>query len=414
MEDNGKLDRYKQRLKQRDFKLKTLLETTKAINDNQSIDDLLSRYRSTVEHDLQIRRLVLFMRIGSSWSCAISYGINKDYSAVDAGDFFSDMSEISLLQGNNNPVFEEFDLLIPVSHQEKPICYLLVGDIDDDEIRMSPVIKHMRFIQTLTNIIAVAIENKALFQKSLEQERIDTELQLAAEMQSLLVGSGTKDYLNFEVVTHYQPHQAIGGDFCDFIPLSDEEAFFCMADVSGKGVSAAFLMATIQAHMRALIEHTNWTLESLVKQLNQKVNETVRGDRFVTVFLGYFHLPSRSLQYINAGHNPPFVISGGKATFLESGSVGIGMLEELPFINKGEIELDPDALLVMYTDGVVELENEAGEEFGHEQLCELISEKQSLFDKIDDAVVHIVHAMDVHRGSMPYFDDTALLCCRFK
>ncbi|MEM9053315.1 MAG: PP2C family protein-serine/threonine phosphatase, partial [Bacteroidota bacterium] len=234
------------------------------------------------------------------------------------------------------------------------------------------------------------------------------------EMQSLMVGSGTRDYPLFEVATYYQPHQAIGGDFCDFIPLGEEEAFFCMADVSGKGVSAAFIMATIQAHLKALIEYTHWTLESLVKQLNRKVVEMSRGDRFVTVFFGYFHYPSRMLHYINAGHNPPFVISAGETHFLEEGTVGIGMLNELPFINKGQIELSRDALLVMCTDGVLELENTDEEEFGNERLSRIIMEKQNQLERVDDAIAHIIHAMDVHRGDMPYFDDTALLCCRFK
>jgi len=414
VESEEKIFRYKERIKQRDFKLKTLLDITQAINENRPTDDLLRNYRSTVEHDLQIRRLVLFMRIDEKWSCPLGYGIEKDYSDFDVKEEFKEITEIKLVQGENESIWADFDLLIPVFHKEKPLCYLLIGDIDEHEIRMSPVVKHMRFIQTLTNIIAVAIENKALFRKSLEQERVDTELQMAAEMQSLMVGTGRKNYPLFEVATHYQPHQAIGGDFCDFIPLSEEEAFFCMADVSGKGVSAAFLMATIQAHLKALIEHTNWTLEDIAKQLNDKVNETVRGDRFVTVFIGYFHHPTRILHYVNAGHNPPVIINGKDTELLTEGTVGMGMLEELPFLNKGEVELKKDAILVMYTDGVVELENEENEEFGHQRLADIMKDKASFFEQMDEAVSHIIHAMDVHRGNRPYFDDTALLCCRFK
>src|SRR5690606_360444 len=162
------------------------------------------------------------------------------------------------------------------------LAYVLIGDIDDDEIKMSPIIKHMRYIQTLTNIICVAIENKELIEKSLEQERYKTELKLAAEMQALMVGSGRKDFPSTEVATYYKPHHQVGGDFCDFIELNSQESFFCVADVSGKGISAAFLMANIQAHLRALLQYTNWTLESLAIELNKKVVETVNGERFVT------------------------------------------------------------------------------------------------------------------------------------
>jgi len=411
----NRIQKNKNRITRLNSKLDILLETTNAINSNKSTEELLKQYRNTVEHDLQIRRLVLFIRIEDIWSCALQYGVDEDYSEeINLIDQISDKNEVVYLRDQKHEKLRNFDFLIPVSNDNKTLCFVLIGDIDENEIRMSPSIKHRTFIQTLTNIVAVTIENKALFKRSLKQERIDTELQLAAEMQALMVGSGSQEYPLFEVATYYQPHQAIGGDFCDFIPLGNDEAFFCMADVSGKGVSAAFIMATIQAHLKALIEHTNWTLEGLVKQLNEKVNDLSKGDRFVTVFFGYFHYPTRMLHYINAGHNPPFVITAGEAKFLEEGTVGIGMLPELPFINKGQLKVSRNALLVLSTDGVLELENEDNEEFGSERLCELMVEKEPFMEKADDAISHIVHAMNLHRGNMPYFDDTALLCCRFK
>jgi len=410
-----RIQKNKDRINRLNSKLDILLETTNAINSNKSTTELLAQYRHTVEHDLQIRRLVLYMQIENIWSCALQYGVDEDYGDdINLFQNISEKNDVVYLRDQDNPKIRNFDFLIPVFHDEKPLCYVLIGDIDENEIRMSPSIKHRTFIQTLTNIVAVTIENKALFKRSLRQERIDTELKLAAEMQALMVGSGSQEYPLFEVATYYQPHQAVGGDFCDFIPLGNDEAFFCMADVSGKGVSAAFLMATIQAHLKALIEHTNWTLEGLVELLNKKVNEVSRGDRFVTVFLGYFHYPTRMLHYINAGHNPPFVVSGSEAHFLEKGTVGIGMLKELPFINKGQLKLSRNALLVLSTDGVLELENSQNVEFGSERLCKLILERLPYLEKADDAISHIVHAMDLHRGEMPYFDDTALLCCRFK
>jgi len=411
----NRIRKNKDRISRLSSKLEMLLETTNAINSNKSTKQLLEQYRSTIEQNLQIRRLVLFIQIDNIWSCALQYGVEQDHGAeIELIQSVSRRNEVVYLRDQANDILGKFDFLIPVFHEDKPLCYVLIGDIDDDEIRMSPSIKHRSFIQTLTNIVAVTIENKALFKRSLRQERIDTELQIAAEMQALMVGSGTRDYPFFEVATYYQPHQSIGGDFCDFIPLGKDEAFFCMADVSGKGVSAALIMATVQAHLKALIKHTQWTLESLVKQLNELVIEMSNGDRFVTVFFGYFHYPSRVLHYINAGHNPPLIVSGGKPSFLKEGTVGIGMLNELPFINKGEIKLLRDAILVLSTDGVLELENEDQDEFGSERLKNVIVEHESKIDSVDDAISFILDALDRHRGTVPYFDDTSLLCCRFR
>ncbi len=409
-----KTERLQERIKQREFKLKALLDLTNAINNNLSTEDLLLQFREIVENQLLIRRLVLFSKIESVWECSIQYGVERDFSNLDVVKEFGKIRDITLVQANIEPAFAGFDLIIPVFHKERPLSYFLIGDIDDEEIRVSPIIKHMRFVQTLTNIIGVAIENKSLFKKSLEQERVNTELALAAEMQALMVGSGTKDFQHFEVATFYKPHQQVGGDFCDFIEFNEDEAFFCVADVSGKGVSAAFLMANVQAHLRALIEHTNWTLESIAHELNKKVIDLVKGDRFVTLFLGYFYRPTRTLSYLNAGHNPPVLWDKGETHLLEDGCVGIGMLSDLPFVHVGKMKLGQDAIVVCYTDGVIEIENEHEEEYGPEKLANLLLEKSPSCQHVSEMIDHIITAVDKHRGDNPYFDDTALLCCRFR
>lgn len=409
-----KVKKLQERLRQSDFKMNTLLELTKAINENLSTVELLVRYRDVLQNQLLIGRLALFTRIESEWKCVIQYGSAVDFSNAEIESSFKPFREIKIIQSEKNEIFEGFGLIIPVFHEDQPLAYVLIGDIDDDEIKMSPMIKHMRFIQTLTNIIMVAIENKALIAENLEQERYKTELKLAAEMQALLIGSGRRDYPGAEVAMYYKPHNQVGGDFCDFIRISDTESFFCVADVSGKGISAAFLMATIQAHLKALLKLTNWTLESLAIELNNKVVETVQGDRFVTMFLAYFHHPTRMLHFLNAGHNPPLLHSNKKIEPLESGTVGIGMLDELPFINKSEVKLGKNAIVVCYTDGVIEIENQKEEEYGPEKLGKLITEKADKIDHVDDLITHIIHSLDTHRGSNPYFDDTSLLCCRFK
>lgn len=409
-----KVKRLQERLKQSDFKIKTLLEITNAINNNLSTEELLSSYRDIFERDLLIGRLALFIRDEEAWRCAVHYGVEEDFSEAHIAERIHSFKEISSIQSNMGGHFDNFGIVVPVFHNEDPLAYVLIGDLDDDEIRMSPIIRHMRYIQTLTNIMCVAIENKKLIKKSLEQERYNTELKLAAEMQALMVGSGRRDFPSIEVATYYKPHNEVGGDFCDFIALNDQESFFCVADVSGKGVSAAFLMANVQAHLRALLEHTNWTLESLAHELNKKVVETVGGDRFVTLFMAYFHRPSRMLHYINAGHNPPVLYSNGELHLLESGTVGIGMLNELPFLDKSEMVIAHNSIIVCYTDGVVELENEDDEEYGYEKIGELVKEKSADLTHVDDLITLITDSLDHHRGEKPYFDDTALLCCRFR
>ncbi len=408
-----KIERLKERVKLRDLKLKTLLEITEAINDNLSTKELIARYRDIVENDLQITKLVLFTNTDGVWQKALAYGSDVSLEWKDVAPQLGKIEGVELTQSLETKVFEGFDFVFPIIHKEKPQAYLCIGDQDEEIQQVSPIIKHMRFIQTLTNLIAVAIENKTLVEKNIEQERIKTELDLAAEMQSLLVGSGQTDYDAFQVATYYRPHQQVGGDFYDFIELNQNEAFFCVADVSGKGVSAAFLMANLQAHLKAILQYTDWSLESLAQELNTKVNNTVRGDRFVTFFMAHFDRTTRTLKYLNAGHNPPIVYNDGKISFLDSGTVGIGMLETLPFIETGEMKLSPGAVVVAYTDGVVEIENDEQDEFGYERLGQILIDKTPDINHVDDLIAQIIHAIDIFRGDNAYFDDTALICSRF-
>jgi sigma-B regulation protein RsbU (phosphoserine phosphatase) len=173
-------------------------------------------------------------------------------------------------------------------------------------------------------------------------------------------------------------------------------------------------MANVQAQLRALLEHTNWTLEGLAHELNRKVMSLVKGDRFVTLFMGYFHRPTRRLQYLNAGHNPPVLYSNGEIHYLKEGTVGIGMLHDLPFINHGEIKLGYDAAIVAYTDGIIETENDAQEEFGYERLGHCLERYSKHDSLIETLVTDIVQAAEAHRSSNPYTDDITLLCCRFR
>src|SRR5690554_2303711 len=176
-----KIERLTERLKQRDYKLKSLLEITRSINETDSTEALLDKYHSVVYEELNITRLVLFIQLDNEWQCVLKYGIEKNFDDLDIDRVFGKYREIKSLQTNDNEIFRGFDLLIPVFHDERPLSYLLVGDVDGDMIEVSPIIRHMGFIQTLTNIISVAIENKVLLNKSLEQERFNTELELAAQ-----------------------------------------------------------------------------------------------------------------------------------------------------------------------------------------------------------------------------------------
>ncbi len=203
----------------------------------------------------------------------------------------------------------------------------------------------------------------------------------------------------------------MGGDYYDFININNNEVAFCMGDVSGKGVAAALLMSNFQANLRVLLP-LHSSLIDLVKVLNTKVMANAKGEKFITFFIAKYNIKTRTLKYVNAGHNPPLLMSGTNTMQLRMGCTGLGMLDEILSIKEGEVKINPNDLVVCYTDGVVELENEQSEEYGIKKLNDLLISFSSLGMK--ELNKRIVHELIEHKGERSYVDDIALFSCRFR
>jgi len=402
-------NRLTEKLKQRDFKLNALLDITTAINENRTVAKLLEQYEKVLREQLSIEKLILFTR-EEKWRCMLKYGVREGEIHDIADDaFFQQQHEVTLTTGHSQ---EAFDLTIPILQNDRPIAYLLVGDLGEHAIRMSPVIKHMRFIQTLTNVLVVAIENRKFQEESLRQERVKKELELAAEMQAILLPHRLPKNNHYEVGAFYRAHQQVGGDYYDFLELNEDEVMLCMADVSGKGVSAAFLMANFQAYLRSIFSYRNGDLVEIVRELNDRVMETAMGEKYITLFLAVYHRSSRTMNYINCGHNPPILADrNGYTQVLKHGTIGLGMFESLPKVVEGEVKLEPSSVLVCFTDGLVETENQNDQEYGTDRLEKLVL--TYFKDSISDLNDTILQSLNEFKGEAPYNDDIAILSCRF-
>ncbi len=182
-------------------------------------------------------------------------------------------------------------------------------------------------------------------------------MELASEVQNMMVPLRLPHDNFAEVGALYLPNQNIGGDYFDFIRLNKDEFLWCIADVSGKGISAALLMANLQASLRAWIsvEHD---LVKLITKLNHLVSYNTNGERFITLFLGKYNQKTREMQFVNAGHSPPVLLMNGNCFFLREGTTMIGAFDKLPFVNIGSIILQPNSLIFNYTDGFIESADE--------------------------------------------------------
>ncbi|MEO0404456.1 MAG: hypothetical protein AAF193_06260, partial [Bacteroidota bacterium] len=222
--NTARKDRLQRKLEVKDFKLKAIQNIAKAINSNRSAGELLNSFKHTLQaKPLEIQKLLLFEKTEESWNCLMHFGVNEASTSI-ASEWISQQEDDGLFttkKGNDH----QFDVIIPVHLEDELIAYVIVGDLEDQK-GMSPVIKHMNFIQTLTNLIIVAVRNRRMIDQSLRQERVKKELELAAEMQAMLVPNQLPSNEFFDVSAIYRPHQQVGGDYYDFIELNQDEVMF--------------------------------------------------------------------------------------------------------------------------------------------------------------------------------------------
>jgi phosphoserine phosphatase RsbU/P len=375
-----------------DIKLNSLLEITKAINNNFSVDQLLEIFKEVFSHDIK------------GWKCILKYGVKGDCEIIDVEKDLLTKHEIGPIKFTDPSINNVFDIVIPVFHKKQPLAYVLIGD-SEHKIELSPSYKHLDFVQTLTSIIVVAIENKKLAKENIRQAGMKKELELASEMQTMLFPAILPNDSKIDAAAFYLPHHQVGGDYYDFSWLNENECAFCVADVSGKGVAAALLMSNFQANLRILFNRTS-SLSKLIRVLNTIVMETAKGEKFITFFIAKYNFQTNTLTYINAAHNPPILVTNNSTTLLKKGCIGLGMFNKIDNIEEGVVKIEPNSTIICYTDGLVELENDAGEDFGIERLQEIIEinpkkDMNSLNELIVESVIK-------YKQKKPYVDDITL------
>jgi sigma-B regulation protein RsbU (phosphoserine phosphatase) len=388
------------------FKLDSLLDITLSINANLPTDELLSKYEFILRNSLGIGKILIFKLSGNTWECLLNGGFSKAIEEIDVRnrlrgvcDIFCNASTLGL---------EGVDIIVPVYHNNVHTAFVLIGDIEEEGQGMSPVLKHLNFIQTLSSIIIVAVENIRLFNESLRQEAFKKELELAARMQMMLIPDNSQMPKNPKIVVNgfYFPHYEVGGDYYDCIRLSETKTGFCIADVSGKGISAAILMSNFQASLRALFT-SDIELENLVRKLNSIVVINASGEKFITLFVARYDHETRVLEYINAAHNPPVLYNTqtGEILYLRTSCVGIGMLDEIPSVKKSEVIIEDYSKIVCYTDGLSELKYANGKDIGTTEIIRHIMNTTPVEINMRD----MIESLGLPHNNPSTFDDVSII-----
>ena len=404
----SKLEALEKELNLKRLQINSLLTITQAINDNVSAEELYEMYHSFLSWELAVKKMALFVKCEKgNWHCATSIGITKKLLKEDITPILAKIKGPNNLEDEKHPLVSQFDVVIPVAHKKFPIAYVFIGGFSDEEDMYNKV----QLITTITNVIAVAIENKRLFKRQIEQERYNKEMELAAEMQRLLIPQELPSNKHYELAGIYKPHFRVGGDYLDFLEFEDGKMFFCIGDISGKGVSAALLMANFQANFKTLINKHRSNLDEFIHDINGAVNRITLGDKFITFFIGEYDMADRSLRYINAGHTPPVLVDDGHLHLLDKGCTLLGLFEELPKLEVGKVQLKGEAVLLSFTDGLTDIRNTEGDFLSEDKLQHFVQGHYLV--SASEFTEKLKGYIEAFIGEEKYPDDFTVLSCRF-
>ena len=407
-ERTGALERE---LHLRQLQVRRLLQMTQAINNNVSAEDLFDMYHAFLRNELGVHRMALFVRDSiedSVWNLAAKLGLEDmelPENEQNMGEVLSQYTRSGLLFDNPHPFLDNFIHIVPVLHKERPIAYILVGTFEGEE----DMFERIQIITTITNVIAVAIENKRLFRRQLEQERLEADLDLGAQVQQMFIPDNFPVRDQYEISTIYKPKLGVGGDYLDYTEFEDGKLVFCIGDFTGKGVSAALLMANFQANFHTLIKKRT-SLYDFVTEINAAVYRITNGEKFVTFFVGEYDRQKNQLCYVNAGHPPPVLVKEDGIELLDKGTMVLGSIDELPMLEVGTLDLPKQSLVVTYTDGLTDLQNPAGETLDEHILYDFCRRQHGVSARqFND---RLREWLNEFRQGSEYPDDLTVLTCR--
>ncbi len=257
------------------------------------------------------------------------------------------------------------------------------------------------FLHDISVPAAIALDNARLHKESLARQRLEKDLQLARTIQQSLLPEAPPKVDGFDIAVRYEASQQVGGDYYDFIRLSPETLMVVVADVEGKGAASAMVMSNVQATLHTLARHVH-SLEGIMFNLNERVIESTRSGKYMTMFLALIDVPRRGLHYINAGHVAPLLVRENEVIPLNEGSPVVGLLPGMRY-HRGRVTLASGDIVVACTDGITEAAGSSEEEYGAERLGREVMARRSqtsagivaeLFTQINEFSIGATHPDD--------------------
>ena len=389
-------------------KLRMLLDITKTISRSLDLDEVLNLVMDTLDSLIPYDAAGIYLVKCSAplveWDGALDETCVFHTQAVRGYDI-DDLQELHLKMGEglighvavtgkpyvshdvgqdqryiNARPRTQSEMVAPIISNEEVIG---VFDLESDELD-AYTNDDLEVLMLLASQVAIIIEKVMLHEQLIEKQRLQTQLEVARQVQLQLLPGRDPQIEGYDISAYNFPTEEVSGDYYDWVRLYDDQIGIVIADVSGKGVPAALLMAFLRASLRAAT-HIGYAPHISMSKVNYLLWESIERNQFVTAFHGILDATNRTLSYSNAGHSPALLMKAdGTSHFEERGGVPLGMFRDSRYYEYFET-IESGEVLVLYTDGVTEATNPTGEEYGRERLIAAVREcrDQTARDMID-------------------------------
>jgi sigma-B regulation protein RsbU (phosphoserine phosphatase) len=403
------------------IELSTIVEATKRLNSTLDLAELLNIILQLTTRHTGAERGTVFLvdhERNEIWSLVglgldqqeirlptsrgIAGWVAQHGEAVNIADAYSDPrfeSEVDLRLG-----FRTRSLLcMPIFNKDREI----IGVLQLLNKKTGPFTHaDESILRAISDHVALALENAQLHRELLQKQRMERDLALARSIQVGLLPEHPPQLEGFDIAVSHRPSLEVGGDYYDFIRMAPDTTLMVVADVEGKGVGSAMVMANLQATLHALLAHLH-SLERLVESLNDMMLTDTRGQKFMTMFVALLDQPHRTLHYVNAGHVPPAVVrSNGTVDYLREGGMVVGLFPSQHY-DRGHVRMEPGDIFVGCTDGITEAMNTADDEYGQQRLVDLVSRERA--QRAPEIVQSVLTEVDLFSRGGTHEDDRVIL-----
>jgi sigma-B regulation protein RsbU (phosphoserine phosphatase) len=413
-----RLESVNRQLDKKVQELNTLFEIGQELNSTLDTEKIVNLLIFAIMGELVVNRCFVLLKEDKHFKIVSHKGTRNesaDLEALSGKGFLKSIGHIEnpMLVGKselsrNLRVLERLNLSViaPMRVQDETKGVIILGEKITKQ-GFSP--EDLDFITTLGNLAMTCLENARLFEETLEKQKMEEELAIAREIQQRLLPRSYPAIDGFDIHGLNLPSRQVGGDYFDCIQIDEEHLAITIADVSGKGIPASLLMSNLQAGLHSLITpHAD--IAAMVSKLNNLIYAHTTYDKFITFFYAELDIKEKTLTYVNAGHNPPYLChSNASLQPLECGGLVLGMMPNVPYETE-KISLRSGDLLLMFTDGVTEAVNTENKQFEEWRVEKILSRwhTQSVRELLDT----ITGEMAAFVKGAPQADDITMLALK--